>query len=128
MAGKKKILVADDEQDVTEVIKAFFEETGAYEVLAVNEGGRVLEAARQFKPDLVILDLVMPGVDGSEIAVQIKEEKDLGNPPIVFSTGMVSPEEFRKHCGVIGGYPVVPKPTHLPYLKKVVETVLEKSR
>src|SRR2546423_5120830 len=58
--SKRRILVVDDETSITRLLKLNLEQTGSYEVREENLGARVLEAAREFKPDLVLLDVMMP--------------------------------------------------------------------
>ena len=83
------------------------EKTGAYEVREENKGSMALTATRQFKPDLILLDVVMPDMGGDEIAAQIAEDPQLRNTPIVFLTATVEKGEE----GVIAGYPFLAKPT-----------------
>ena len=104
---KKRILLVDDEPRVTRLLRMHLEKTGAYEVKEVNKGSMALAAARQFKPDLILLDVVMPDMDGGEVASQIAEDPGLKNTPIVFLTATVDKSEE----GVIAGYPFLAKPT-----------------
>lgn len=114
--GKKKILVIDDEPDFTGMLKLNLEETGEYEVREVNEGTRALAAAREFQPDLIFLDIMMPDLSGGEVAQQIDEDHALKGTPIVFLTALVKKEEEQ----MIGNRPFVAKP---PTLDKVVDTI-----
>lgn len=65
---EKKILIVDDEEDFTKLIKLNLERTGEYEVEIENGGLRGLAAAREFKPDLILLDILMPDMEGGEVA------------------------------------------------------------
>ncbi len=104
--NKKKILLVDDEPRVTRLLRVYIENTGAYEVKEVNKGSMVLSIARQFKPDFILLDVVMPDMDGGEVAASIAADATLKNIPLVFLTATVSKEEQ----GIISGYPFVAKP------------------
>ena len=63
------------------------EETGAYEVRQENTGADGLATAREFKPDLILLDVTMPDMNGGDVALQIEADRNLKNTPIVFLTG-----------------------------------------
>lgn len=117
---KKKILVVDDEAIMTRTLKLFLDETGSYDVRTLNEGGRALEVARAFQPDLVLLDLIMPDTDGATIAGEFKEDPQLKDVPIVFLTALVSAKEVGARGRDIGGYPFLAKPVDPD---KVVEAI-----
>jgi DNA-binding response OmpR family regulator len=106
---KKRILLVDDEVTITRTLKLYLEGTGRYEVRTENRGSKALEAAREFKPHLVLLDLIMPDRDGSEVAAELREKADTRNVRVMFLTAMVRPDEVGPG-GRIGGYPFVPKP------------------
>ena len=118
---KKKILVVDDERTFTELVKTTLEETGKYEVRTENKGRRSFDIAREFGPDLILLDLVMPDMDGSHVADQIRSDEILGNVPIIFLTAVVKEEETRTADGIIGGYPFIAKPVGLTELIERIE-------
>lgn len=82
---KKKILIADDEKEILDLICKKLREHD-YEVAGVLESGDIIEQCEKFKPDLIILDIVMPGKDGYTVASELKENKKLTNIPIVFLT------------------------------------------
>lgn len=107
---KKRILLIDDEPDVTYLLKLYLEKTGAYEVREENRGERALAVARVFKPDLILLDVMMPNVDGGQVAAQLKADEKLKDTPVVFLTAVVAKEEAEKQQGWIGGKPFIAKP------------------
>src|SRR5262245_13576759 len=85
--NKKRVLVVDDEVSFTRVLKLSLEKTGTYEVGVVNEGALAFARAREFKPDLILLDYLLPDMDGREIASRIHADEELKKIPIVFLTG-----------------------------------------
>src|SRR5712691_3253920 len=93
MPQKKRILLVDDEATITRTLKLYLEGTGAYEVRAENRGSAALEAARTFKPDLILLDVAMPDMDGGDVAAQIRGDEALKDSPIVFLTALVKKQE-----------------------------------
>lgn len=121
---KKRILVVDDDVRATRMLKVGLEKTGVFEVREVNHGIEALTAAREFSPDMVLLDVCIPDVPGSEIAFQIKNQADLRGTPIVFLTCIVSEQELAEKRGVIGGHRYIAKPTRLEQVIASVENVL----
>ena len=107
---KKRILIVDDEVTVTRGLKLYLEGTGAYEVRAENSGARALASAKEFKPDLIVLDVIMPEVDGGSVAAQVREDNNLKDTPIIFLTAIVSKEEVGAPALTIGGNPYIAKP------------------
>ncbi len=119
---KKRILLIDDEAAFTRLLKLNLEQTGHYEVRIENRAKKALAAARQFRPDLIFLDIVMPGMDGSAVAAEIKADAMSKHVPIVFLTAAVLKEEVDREGGIIGGHPFLAKPISgediIEYLKK----------
>jgi len=117
---KPRILVVDNNAQFADRVRLLLEATGNYIACAVNDPRRALETARSFKPDLVVVDLIMPQADGLEVAAQLEADWALHAVPIVFMTALITPEEARDGRR-INGHRVVPKPTHGFDLIKVVE-------
>lgn len=122
---KKRILLVDDEADFTRFLKTGLEKTGRYEVREENKGRQALAAAREFRPDLILLDVVMPDMDGSQVASQIKGEKSLKDTRIVFLTGIIEKEEAGPGATVIGGSRFIAKPVDLKDLITCIEGILQ---
>jgi two-component system alkaline phosphatase synthesis response regulator PhoP len=80
--AKKKILVVDDEQDIVTLIKSRLELSG-YEVIAAYDGNEGLEKARKEKPDMVILDIMLPKIDGFQVCRMLKFDSDYKNIPVM---------------------------------------------
>ena len=90
---KKWILIVDDEVSFVRMVKLNLEKTGAFEVRAENKASYALPVAREFKPDLIILDVIMPGMDGGDVSNQIKRDRNLKDMFIIFLTATVSKRE-----------------------------------
>jgi two-component system, OmpR family, response regulator len=114
--GKKRILVVDDEASFTRLLKLNLEQTGDYEVLTENAPAQAVSAARRFKPDLVLLDVMMPEMDGGTLAASLRASPALEQVPIVFLTAAVKKQEVASHRGLIGGFPFIAKPVDLAEL------------
>ena len=119
--NKKKILIIDDEEKFTKYVKLNLEFKGKYEVRVENKGSHGLEAAKAFKPDLILLDVMMPDMDGSEVAAQLKEEESCKNIPVVFLTAIVTKQEIDEKGSDIGGHPFIAKPINLENLISSIE-------
>lgn len=109
MKQKRSIMIVDDEVDTSQMMKAILERTGLYEVAVCNSGAEALERIREWRPELVLLDIVMPDADGTDIAAQIRRERMLALTQVVFITSLVSDKELAKDA-TIGGYPFISKP------------------
>lgn len=93
MSGNKKILVVDDEVDILDLLKYNLEKEG-YQVQVADNGIKGVEIAKTFVPDLILLDIMMPGQDGVETCRQLRELKSLSHTFILFLTARV--EEYSE--------------------------------
>ena len=117
----KRILIVDYESSFTRLLRLTLEGTGKFLVEEVNDGRKAVDVARYFKPDIIFLDVVMPEIDGGDVATRIKADPELSPVPIVFLTAIVSPKE-ASHQSDIGGFPFLAKPVSVDTLSKAVET------
>jgi CheY-like chemotaxis protein len=117
----KRILVVDDEPGVTRNLKLNLESGGDYEVLGENHATNALIAARTFRPDLILLDVMMPGMDGGDVAARLRADPLLSGTPILFLTAIVSNQETDGHEKVSGAETFLAKPVDIGELKKTVE-------
>lgn len=106
--SKSKILIVDDDAKISTLMRVFLECSG-YEVREENRSFAALATAREFRPDLVLLDVDMPGKDGGTVAAEIGADRDLAHTPIIFVTSLVA----RHESGLRGkerflGKPVAP--------------------
>jgi len=81
-----KVLVIDDEPEITDIVETFLTESG-YVVEVENSSADALERARKSRPDLVLLDIMMPGLDGYDVCQEFKKDPDLAHVPVIFLTG-----------------------------------------
>jgi len=116
MTENKKILIVDDEAGFTRVLKIALEKAGPYVVETENNGLRAVQTALNFKPDIIFLDVVMPEIDGGDVASQIRAVPALAKIPIVFITAIVSPNETGRSENAIGGFTFLSKPVSLETL------------
>jgi CheY-like chemotaxis protein len=122
---KKRILMVDDEAALTRMVKLNLERTGNYEVHTENEGAKAIAAAREFKPDLIMLDVMMPGMNGDEIAAKLKEDPELSKIKFIFVTAIVTRDEAGQAGSEIGGNVFLAKPIKAEELIGTIERVLK---
>ena len=98
----KKILIVDDEPDVLKVLSLRLERAG-YEVIGGRDGREALDLARRMIPDLIILDVYLPDINGDDIAKAMKKDDKLRHIPIILiSATIASVSERAKSCGADG--------------------------
>src|SRR5688572_6969454 len=90
---KKRILVVDDRASDTRLVKLYLERTNDYVVREENDAQAALAAAEEFEPHLILLDVIMPGMDGGELAACFQANPKLKAVPIVFLTAIVTKGE-----------------------------------
>ena len=125
--AKKKILVIDDEVSFARMVKLNLEKTGGFEVRAENRAMFALAAAREFLPDLILLDVIMPGMDGGDVSKQIKRDRNLKNTPIIFLTATVSKREAGEVGLNSGGELFLAKPVSVEALIACINGHLRKA-
>ncbi len=101
---KKKILIVDDETAFTRMMKLVLEKTGHYEVFYENNASRAVTAARACQPDLILLDVVMPEMDGGDVASLLQADPLLSEVPIIFLTALVGEQESTQGPVTRAGY------------------------
>ena len=122
----KRILIVDDEAGFTRLLKLTLEGTKRYIVKEENDGSQALATARIFRPELILLDIVMPKVDGGDVARQIASDPILKAVKIIFLTAIVSQKEAAG-AGGIGGFPFMAKPVSLAALTAMIEEMLSRA-
>ncbi len=120
----RRILVIDDDVQSTRMVKLSLERTGRYEVRELNDPVSSVDVARDFKPDLILLDVCMPGLEGVEVAFQIRANSELQQTPVVFISSLVSEWEAVGDGTSSGGFHFVAKPARLPRMITCIEKSL----
>jgi two-component system OmpR family response regulator len=108
MATLNQVLFVDDEQDILDVIQMALEAEGI-DVTISSEGHRTIELAQQVKPQLILLDVMMPGIDGTEVLKQLLADPATAAIPVVFITAKIRPPEVDFYCK-LGAAGVIAKP------------------
>jgi CheY-like chemotaxis protein len=103
----KRILIVDNDPAVTRLARLKLESTGIYEVFTENRGSFAPAAARKFKPDMILLDILMPDLLGSEVAAAMQEDPALAHIKVVFLTAMLNEgEEQQSGANIVVGKPI----------------------
>jgi CheY-like chemotaxis protein len=116
----RRILIVDNDPNITHLVKVLLERTGHYLVFEENDATKAHQSARNFRPDLILLDIVMPETDGGEVAARIQADPELHNTPIIFLTALVTRAEAKSGLN-IQGHPFLAKPVSIPELINAIE-------
>jgi len=106
---KKRVLIIDDEENFCKLVKKNIEQAGEFEVHIATNGEDGIKLAREIKPDLILLDIVMPGMDGGDVGSLIRNDESIKDTPIVFLTAIVREEEASSQANLIKGYSFLAK-------------------
>ena len=115
-----RILIVDNNRDFTHSAKLALERTGRYFVCEENDAAIAHQTARDLRPDLILLDIAMPEVDGGEVAARIQSDRVLHRISIVFLTALLTKAEGKSGLR-IQGHPFLAKPITLPELIEGIE-------
>ena len=119
----KKVLVVDDERHVVAVVQAMLARKG-YRVLVAVDGREALDVVAKELPDLVLLDILIPKIDGGEVAQRMLENPATARIPVVFFTGLVGPAEIERQGPEIGGRHFLAKPFDAEQLYQAIDMAL----
>src|SRR5213596_122307 len=120
MKERRRILIVDNDPNTTHLVKVLLEMTGYYLVLEENDATKAHHSARNFRSDLILLDVVMPETDGGEVAAQIEADPELQRTPIIFLTALVTKPETKAGLH-IQGHLSLAKPINIPELIDGIE-------
>ena len=120
----KRILIVDDEPAITRSIKVTLEAAAGYEVRTENDSTRAIDAARDFHPQLILLDVLMPRLDGCDVSARIHADPELKGTPIVYLTALAHNEETGGHAVAAGATVYLAKPVASEELIKCIEQTL----
>jgi len=120
--GKKKILIVDDEMDIVRLLQTTLTDKG-YEVIVAFDGTQAVHRAHHDKPDLIILDIVMPAGDGYTVCKKLKQSSHTWTIPIIVLTGKMG-EAGRKKSLEVGADFYLIKPYNRAVLLSMVEEAL----
>ncbi len=117
-----RVLVIDDEPEITDIVEAFLSEAG-YAVASENSPTNAVTKVNEFKPDIILLDIMMPGIDGYDVCQQIKQQPDMAHVPVIFLTGKDRTDDMGRSFKV-GGDMFIKKPFSCERLLEIVNIVV----
>lgn len=105
----ERILYVEDDPDIQQIAVMVLESLAGFVVSACSSGNEALEKAVAFNPDLLLLDVMMPGIDGPETLRELRKFPELINKPAIFMTAKVQPQEVQEYLSM-GAVAVIAKP------------------
>jgi two-component system OmpR family response regulator len=108
-AGPERILLVEDDTDIQVVGRLALEAVGGFTVEVCNSGQEALDRVGAFAPDLILLDVMMPGMDGPTTLVHLRADAATAQIPIIFMTAKVQPAEVKSYQAM-GAMNVIAKP------------------
>jgi DNA-binding response OmpR family regulator len=123
--NNKRILIIDDDLPLAQSLKLNLEDTGGYDVHVESKSMNALSTARAFHPDVILLDYIMPGVDGGDVSAQFRADASLRDVPIIMVTALISNNETGETGSVHrNGHTMVAKPVKFDKLLRCIEISL----
>ena len=92
-SGKKKLLIVDDDQELVELMSEAFDRDGRFDIRTANNGFDAGMQVKEFRPDLVILDVMLPDINGKEVCQRVRSDKTLDSVKIVCISGMIEQDK-----------------------------------
>lgn len=108
-ATLNRILVVEDEDDIREIVTAVLETLGKYTVESCTSSDEAIEKAAAFNPDIMLLDVMMPGMDGPTTLSKLRDNPGLEKTPVIFMTAKAMPAEIESYMS-LGALGVITKP------------------
>ena len=127
MPELSKILIVDDEDDIRTVASMALEFGGGFTVEQASNGQQALNDIPVFKPDIILLDVMMPGMDGPEVFRRMKLDAFAKDIPVIFMTAKVQPHEVQGYMN-LGAVAVIPKPFEAMMLASQVTRIWNESK
>jgi len=121
--SKKKVLVIDDEANIVTMVRSRLEAAG-YEVISAFNGEDGLLKAKSNKPDAIILDIIMPGMDGGRVGEALHSDPQTKGIPVIFLTCLVDGKEVGSQH-IIGGNIILAKPFKADELLRLLKDVIK---
>lgn len=125
MEQKHQILIIDDEEEFSGLIKYHLERIGSFEVYTASDGKSGIALAKRIKPDLILLDILMPGIDGFEVLKKLKSDTQTVKIPVIMFSA-VSDVRAKVKASQLFDEEYITKPVDIQVLKEKMEKVLSR--
>lgn len=109
MTDKKKLLLVDDDVDLLQALSIKLNKSDRFEVMTTSEGQKAVALATEFLPDLIVLDIEMPGMDGGEVAAALEACAETRHIPVLFLSSLVAKADVARSGGKSGGRNIASK-------------------
>jgi CheY-like chemotaxis protein len=123
MSERYKLLVVDDDEAMIDYLHAKLGER--YDIVSTNAPENVLGLARSERPNLILCDINMPGMDGGDVSKALAAHPEVRGVPMLFLTALISPNELKNTGDKIGGRPAISKQVAVPELEKRIRALIE---
>jgi CheY-like chemotaxis protein len=124
MNHRPKVLMIDDNKEICRLMKEYLEKTGKYEVAIFTDARMGVHYAQIEKPDVILLDLMMPDMDGTEAAEYLLDDEATRDIPIIFITAAIKRDEAEDRLGQVHGHPILAKPVTPGEVMNEIEKIL----
>lgn len=121
----EKVLMVDDDLTIRKLVEVSLTRIGKWTVLSAESGYNALEVVSDYRPDVILLDVMMPGMDGLTAFKQLRESKYMANTPIIFFTAKVQGEEIQSYFK-LGAAGVITKPFDPMTLPGEIQKIVNK--
>lgn len=121
---RPRLLLVEDDADFTSILRGWL--APLYDTVCLRDGGEALEEAAVCRPDLIVLDVTLPGPDGFAVCRKLRSDPRFASTPVLFLTGVISNDAFVRHLDA-GGTAYLTKPVDRPTLLAAVARLLEAS-
>ena len=122
-----KIMLVEDEPDIQAIARLSLESVGGFQLLVCGSGEEALSKIASYLPDMILLDVMMPGMDGLETLGHIRDMPDQQDTPVVFMTAKAQPQEVRQYMD-IGAADVITKPFDPMLLPTTINGIWQKQQ
>jgi CheY-like chemotaxis protein len=119
---KKRILIIDDDMGSARLLKSNLEQTGRFDVRVENWPEDAVAVAREFRPHLVLLDIIMPRMPGGDVVAAFQADSEVKDTAIVFLTAAVRRHQVEDHEGIICDLPCLAKPASVEEIVRCIDT------
>ncbi len=124
MPDTQKIMYVEDEPDIQTIARIALEQIGGFDLLVCSSGQAALDQVSDFAPDIILLDVMMPEMDGIETFRQLKTLPACADVPVVFMTARVQTHEIKEYTD-LGAVDVIAKPFSPITLAEQVKTIIQ---
>ena len=121
--SKRRVLMLDDDASFTRLVKDALEDTGRYEVAALHDASEAESHAREMKPDVILVDIIMPARDGAEVMAAFQGDPELANIPLIVMSAFLNDRVFPNSPVDFGEHEILEKPMDLDGFDSLVEKI-----